>query len=284
MSIDLHMHSVYSDGALTPAELVKSAQEKQLSAISLTDHDTISGLKEAREEAEKAGIQFMDGVEINSYYELGDRKVNIHILGYLFEPSKLEPYMNELKVVRDEHNEKIRNALSLHGIEISNEDMQLPSEHSMVNRFYFAEALVRKGYAKNFKEANAKYLKRGGVAFVEGSYPPFKVVAEKIKEAGGLVILAHPGEYSITEEEAKQMIEELVLKGLDGVECIHPSHNKAFAEKVMEWAGEYHLIMTGGSDFHKTREGGTVLGYGGDGMQIPREYFDRLLQRHQSID
>lgn len=84
MSIDLHMHSVYSDGALTPDELVIYAKEKRLSAISLTDHDTIAGLKDARKQAELACIQFVDGVEINSYYELSNKRINIHVLGYMF--------------------------------------------------------------------------------------------------------------------------------------------------------------------------------------------------------
>ena len=274
MSIDMHMHSVYSDGAWTPAELVRDAKEKQLSVISLTDHDTIAGLCEARKQAELAGIQFVDGVEINSFYRLGDKRINIHVLGYLFYPNRLEPYMMRLKKVRDEHNEAIRKALSLNSIEICCEDMDLPSEHSMVNRLYFAEVLVRKGYAKNVKEALARYLRKGGIAYVEGNYPSFREVARKIKEAGGLVILAHPGEYSLIDEDAKCLINELMLQGLDGVECIHPSHSKAYAEKVMGWAKERDLIMTGGSDFHSMD--GAVLGRGGDGMRIPQSFYDKL--------
>lgn len=277
MSIDLHMHSVYSDGAWTPAELVRDAKEKQLSVIALTDHDTIAGLVEARKQAELAGIQFMDGVEINSYYELGNKRINIHVLGYLFKPNRLEPYMMQLKEVRDEHNEAIRNALCLNGIEISYKDMNLPSEHSMVNRLYFAEALVRRGYAETVKEALVRYLRKGGIAYMEGNYPSFREVAQRVKEAGGLVILAHPGEYALTDEEAKCLINELILQGLDGVECIHPSHSKAYAEKVMGWAKEKGLLMTGGSDFHSMD--GAELGRGGDGMTIPQSFYDKLALR-----
>ena len=277
MSIDLHMHSVYSDGALTLAELVVYAKEKKLATISLTDHDTIAGLRDAREAAELAGILFVDGVEINSYYDLSNKRINIHVLGYMFNPGKLEPYMMQLKEVRDEHNEAIQKALSLNGIEICYEDMNLPSEHSMVNRLYFAEALVRKGYAKNVKEALGRYLRKGGIAYVEGDYPPFGEVARKIKEAGGLVVLAHPGEYSLTDEETKYLISELMLQGLDGVECIHPSHSKEYAEKVMGWAKEKGLLVTGGSDFHSMD--GAELGRGGDGMLIPQSFYDTLALR-----
>jgi predicted metal-dependent phosphoesterase TrpH len=200
------MHSVYSDGAWTPAELVRDAKEKQLSVIALTDHDTIAGLVEARKQAELVGIQFVDGVEINSCYELSHRRGTIHVLGYLFDPELLEPYMMRLKEVRDEHNEAIRNALCSKGIEICYEDMNLPSEYSMVNRLYFAEALVRKGYAENVKEALAKYLRKGGIAYVEGNYPPFREVAQKLKEAGGIVVLAHPGECSLTSRSQSSII------------------------------------------------------------------------------
>jgi len=279
MSIDLHMHSVYSDGVWTPAELVKSAKEKQLSAIALTDHDTIAGLQETRVLAELAGIRFVNGVEINSHYYLNNKKRNIHVLGYLFAPEKLEPYMRQLKEVRDEHNEAIRRALRFHGIEISYEDMNLPSEHSMVNRLYFAEALVRKGYAENVKEALAKYLRKGGIAYVEGNYPPFSEVAEKIKEAEGLVVLAHPGESSLTDEEAERLLDELVFQGLDGVECIHPSHSNEYAAKVIKWAKKKGLLMTGGSDSHGA---GTALGCGGDGMKIPENFYDELLLRKKT--
>lgn len=279
MSIDLHMHSVYSDGALTPDELVIYAKEKRLSAISLTDHDTIAGLKDARKQAELACIQFVDGVEINSYYELSNKRINIHVLGYMFNPGKLEPYMKQLKEVRDGHNEKICKALCSIGIEINYEDMDLPSEHSMVNRLYFAEALVQKGYAENVKEALSKYLRKGGIAYVEGNYPHFREVAQKIKEAGGLVILAHPGEYALTDEEEKCLIKELMSQGLDGVECIHPSHSKAYAEKVMSWAKENGLLMTGGSDFHKRNTDASVLGSGGDGMKIPKSFYDKMQER-----
>lgn len=277
MSIDLHMHSVYSDGVWTPVELVKEAKDKQLSAISLTDHDTIAGLQETRKQAELAGIRFVNGVKINSHFDLNNKKRNIHVLGYFFDPEQLEPYMMQLKEVRDEHNEAIRKALRFHGIEISREDMNLPSEHSMVNRLYFAEVLVRKGYAENVKEALAKYLRKGGIAYVEGNYPPFGEVARKIKEAGGLVVLAHPGEYSLTDEETKYLISELMLQGLDGVECIHPSHSKEYAEKVMGWAKEKGLLVTGGSDFHSMD--GAELGRGGDGMLIPQSFYDTLARR-----
>lgn len=92
-NIDLHMHSIYSDGSYTPEELVISARQKGLSAISLTDHDTTDGLREAREQCKLQNIQFVNGVEINSYYSLNGRRVNIHVLGYAFEEQQIQPYM-----------------------------------------------------------------------------------------------------------------------------------------------------------------------------------------------
>ena len=104
-NIDLHMHSTYSDGTYTPSQLVNYAKQKGLSALSLTDHDTIDGLDKAKRQSDLLNIQFINGVEINSFYYLNNRKINIHVLGYAFVPQKLEPYMAMLKTLKPRNNE-----------------------------------------------------------------------------------------------------------------------------------------------------------------------------------
>ncbi len=171
-NIDLHMHSVYSDGTYTPAQLVSYAKKKGLSALSLTDHDTIDGLVEARIQSEILDIRFINGVEINSFFYLNNKKINIHVLGYAFDSNKLEPYMTNLKTLRHEHNEAIIHALHVNGINISYSDMDMHSEQNVITRLNFAKTLVKKGYAKTVPEALTKYLHQGGVAFVEYNNHP----------------------------------------------------------------------------------------------------------------
>ncbi len=142
--IDLHTHSVYSDGTYTPAELVSYAQKKGLSAISLTDHDTIDGLDEARKQSEILGICFINGVEINSFCCVNNEKIDIHVLGYLFNASEIKAYMAKLKTLRYEHNKAIINALRAIGIDIDYAYMDELAKKSTVTRLHFARTLVQK--------------------------------------------------------------------------------------------------------------------------------------------
>lgn len=277
------MHSVYSDGTYTPAELVAYAKQKGLSALSLTDHDTIDGLCEARQHAEAAGIHFVNGVEINSYCILNSKKIYIHVLGYLFAPEKLNPYTTTLKELRYEHNEAICNALRNIGIEISYANMNLQSDKNTITRLNFAKALVQKGYAETVQDALSKYLHKGGSAYVEYNNRSFSTVAQMIHDAGGIVSLAHPAEYKLSDTETECMITSMLPDGLDAIECIHPSQNLSYARKLMSLAKQNHLLTTGGSDFHDKNKDGIDLGVGGDGMLIPRCVLNELEVKHRNL-
>ncbi len=122
--IDLHLHSIYSDGTYTPEEILYYAKKKELSAVSLTDHDTIYGLGRAEKQSERLGIRFINGVEINSCCYVGNRLVNIHVLGYNFVIEKINDYMKILKALRDEHNAAIIRALQSIGICIDYNDVE----------------------------------------------------------------------------------------------------------------------------------------------------------------
>lgn len=275
-SIDLHMHSVFSDGTYTPAQLVTYAKKKGLSAMSLTDHDTIDGLDEARRQSEILNIRFINGVEINSFYILNNRRINIHVLGYAFDAKQMEPYMVKLKTLRYEHNEAIMDALHTIGIEISYEDMDMQSERNIVTRLNFAKALVKKGYAETVNEALEKYLHKGGAAFVEYNNFDFSVVAKMIHDAGGIVSLAHPAEYGLNDTETESLIMFLKREGLEAIECIHPSQDAHYSHKMMQLAKQHGLRLTGGSDFHGNNSDGIELGLGGKKMLIPENFLMEL--------
>ena len=283
-AIDLHMHSVYSDGTYTPSELVTFAKHKELSALSLTDHDTIDGLEDARVCCKKEGIHFINGIEINSFFILNSKRVNIHVLGYCFDPEVLKPYTEKLKKLRYEHNAAIRKALEKLGIEINDSDLGILSDMSTITRLNFAKALVDKGYAETVKEALAKYLHKGGSAFVEYNTPPFSTVAQMIHDAGGIVSLAHPAEYKLENPDTEYMINSMIQEGLDAIECIHPSQSTEYSRMLMDIAIKKNLFQTGGSDFHGSMGNGIELGRGGDGITIPKSYLRNLHSNFNCID
>lgn len=267
--IDLHFHSIYSDGTYTPEELLCYAKKKELSAVSLTDHDTIKGLERAKKQSEKLGIKFINGVEINSCCYIRNKLVNIHVLGYNFDTEKMNEYMKTLKVLRDEHNDAIIKALQKNGVCIEYDDVEKPFEECILTRMNLARTLVKKGYVSTEWEALSKYLHKGGSAYVECSYPPFPVVAQKVHDAGGIVSLAHPAEYGLNDEETEILIKNLMDYGLEAVEVIHPSQNFKYSKKLQDIAIKNNLAFTGGSDFHGNNDDGIDLGMGGENMMIP---------------
>lgn len=280
-TIDLHMHSVYSDGTYTPSELVVYAKQKGLSAISLTDHDTIDGLEEARMCSKKEGIQFITGIEINSFFILNSKRINIHVLGYGFNSNTLKPYTDILKKNRYEHNDAIRKALQKLSIVINDSDLGLLSNKSTITRLNFAKALVRKGYAETVQDALVKYLHKGGSAYVEYNNHPFSTVAQLIHDAGGIVSLAHPAEYKLENSDTESMIDSMIPEGLDALECIHPSQDTAYTQMLIDIAKRKHLSPTGGSDFHGPIESGIELGRGSDGMMIPENFLYNLRRKKE---
>lgn len=275
-NIDLHFHSIYSDGTYTPEELLCYAKEKELSAVSLTDHDTIKGLERAEKQSEKLGIRFIHGVEINSCGYVRNRLVNIHVLGYNFVPEKINEYMETLKVLREEQNDAIIKALQKIGIRIEYDDVEKPFEECILTRMNFARTLVKKGYASTEGEALSKYLHKGGSAYVECSYPPFSVVAQKIHDAAGVVSLAHPAEYGLNDEETEILIKNLMDYGLEAIEVIHPSQNFIYSKKLQDIAIKHNLAFTGGSDFHGNHDDGIDLGMGGENMMVPDSFLANL--------
>lgn len=280
-NIDLHMHSVYSDGTYTPSELVAYARQKGLSAISLTDHDTIDGLGEAGLCCKEAGIRFLNGIEINSFFTLNSKRVNIHVLGYAFDFGAIKPATERLKELRHEHNDAIRIALQKQGIEINFSDLSSLSDKNTITRLNFAKALVRKGYAETIQQALANYLHKGGTAFVEYNTDPFPIVAQIIHDAGGIVSLAHPAEYRLGNTDTEFMINSMIQDGLDAIECIHPSQDTAYSMMLMDIAKKKNLSLTGGSDFHGSNDNGINLGIGGDNMTIPESFLSNLRCRKE---
>lgn len=248
--IDLHTHSTASDGTLTPAALVKKAYDAGLTAVALTDHDTVDGLAEFHSACEKYGIEGISGVEISAQYHK-----EMHILGFFVDETdnELIQKLDELKNARETRNRKVLKLMQENGMDITEEDITSQKDGATLRntgRAHLARAMVNKGYVKTIEEAFSKYLKKGNSCYVERiTYSPEESI-RMIKAAGGTAVLAHP--VYITEEynELYSLLEKLKGLGLDGAECYYNSYTEEFSEMCGEICDKLGLIKSGGSDFH----------------------------------
>ncbi|MDZ7715926.1 MAG: PHP domain-containing protein [Balneolaceae bacterium] len=240
---DLHIHTTASDGLSTPVEIVESAVKHNLDVIAITDHDTISGVREAREAAKSTELEVISGVEITSDF----KGKEAHLLAYCFDID--DPGINKLlsahKKARVKRGKWIIEQLKNKGLDLDINEVKAEANGSNVGRPHIAAVLVDKGYVASFKEAFIRYLSNEALGPIQNEYYSAEEVIEHVKAAGGATVVAHPGQmYSIQELDIfKEM-------GIDGIEVMHPSHNYELQKKMEDFAENNLLIKTGGSDFH----------------------------------
>jgi predicted metal-dependent phosphoesterase TrpH len=243
--VDLHLHTTASDGKYSPAELVRLARSAGLRYIAITDHDSIDGIREAQEEARKLpGMLVIGGVEINTDTPGGE----IHVLGYRIESEngELKQTLERLRRSRVERAEKMVARLKEMGIDIDYRRVKELAGEGAVGRPHIAEAMLEKGYISNIKEAFLKYIGRDGPAYVErDKITPVEAV-QLITRAHGIAVLAHP----FTSNDFQQLTGELVQAGLKGIEAYYAGYTPEQIGELLALAEKYHLIVTGGSDFH----------------------------------
>jgi predicted metal-dependent phosphoesterase TrpH len=276
--IDLHCHSTASDGTFSPSEVVSLAVRSGLSALALTDHDTIDGVTEAAEAARKAGIDFLPGIEISCDVP---RPATMHLLGYGVDPQRpvLRDLTKRLLEGRNDRNPRIIRKLNELGVAITMEEVEAEAGGNVVGRPHIASVLLRKGYVSSIKQAFDKYIAQGGVAYFDKERLTAKQAIGLVQESGGIPVLAHPVQLR-TENNAQleRIIKDLIDVGLMGLEVIHSDHDAALVEKYSKLADSFGLLKTGGSDFHGTNKKDVRLGVA-NGRRIPRIYFDALVER-----
>ncbi|MFZ1320277.1 MAG: PHP domain-containing protein [Ignavibacteria bacterium] len=241
---DLHLHTNYSDGVLSPSKLIDLAKKKDLSVISITDHDNVNGIDEAIEYGNSVGVQVIPGVEISADIEDSE----IHILGYFIDHKNPEflDFLKNSRQMRIERNEKIVNRLNDLGSKISFDDLlKKVGEQSSLGRPHIAMELHDEGFVKTYYEAFFKYIGDDKTAFVRKTNPDAKDVIKMISKCKGLSFIAHPGKH-IRDEKLLKLIEQ----GLDGIEVVHPSHDKESMAYFNKIISEKFLLSSGGSDFH----------------------------------
>lgn len=266
---DLHIHTTFSDGALSARTVVHHAREAGLSIISITDHDHTGATDEALNAGREAGIEVIPGVELSASIENQD----IHILGYFIDHhnSRLQEYLAHFRTERVRRAERIIGKLRALNVHLPFEAVMEQAGEGSVGRPHIANALVELGLTETYHEAFWKYLGTGRPAYEKKFHISPRDAVELISSAGGLSFVAHPGS-SVGDD----LLLRLIHEGVDGIEVIHPAHGP---ERTAYYAGivtEYFLLMSGGSDFHGGRKNGVdLLGK----FVIPHTYVDMMRRR-----
>lgn len=275
--IDLHCHSVFSDGTNTPEELVSLAQTAGLSALALTDHDTTDGLPRFFKAGENSSVQTLAGIELSTEY--GDS--TLHILGYGFDPdnSALQEGLTWVRAGRTERNALILEKLNQIGFDITYEDVRRQSADDLIGRPHFAAALIEKGHFNHKDKVFKQLLGKNRPAYVDRRRLTPEQCVELIRNAGGISVIAHPGQLKLTSRKLRRMVGKLHEQGLGGVEVWYSSHQphqtRAF-ERICE---DFDLIATGGSDFHGAVTPQLSLGIGFGGLEVADSVVLELTKR-----
>lgn len=274
-AIDLHVHSNASDGTYTPSELVSYAIEKKLSAIALTDHDTVDGIKEAIKAAEGKNIEIIPGIELSTNYHGTD----LHILGLNIDydnPTFIQQ-LDYFQKARELRNEKMALLLREHGFDISLSQLQTDFPDAVMTRAHFAKYLFNHGFVKDMREVFDKYIGDTGPCFV----PRYKITPIQaisfITSANGIPILAHPLLYHLPPKELELLIAELKDAGLKAIEALYAAHSPSDERTLKQLAKKYHLKISGGSDFHGSNKPTLELGTGYGNLYIPYSVLEILL-------
>ena len=247
---DLHTHTTASDGQYTPAELVGLAKRRGLALLAVTDHDTIAGVDEAADAGEALGLKVIRGVELSA-----KEHPNFHILGYGFQAgdTELARLCEKLRAGRDDRKYRIVDFLRGKGVEIDLDEVEELAGGEVIARPHFAQAMVRRGYVRDNREAFDRYLDTDEYQRIERFKADARTCVETIKSAGGKVSLAHPYQIGLEDGPLEALVKELAGYGLDAVECYYPKHTPAQEAFYLRLAEKYGLYVTGGSDFHGPR-------------------------------
>lgn len=256
MLLDLHSHSTFSDGTLSPKQLIRKAKNLGIKMFAITDHDTIKGQKEAIEFAKKVDLKYIPGVEINAEFP-----TLMDILGYNIDIE--DEYLNSILEViynkRIERNKQMIDLLKNEGFNIDIEDLEGVSLYT-IGRPHIARILLKKGYGTSVSQIIESYLTRGKKCYIERfKFSPRKTI-KAIKRAGGMAVLAHPRKLRLSNSQLEILVEELKDYGLDGIECFHYSSDPHYTNFLIDLARKNGLLVTAGSDFHGANKPYVSLG------------------------
>ena len=272
--IDLHVHSTASDGSLTPTEVVNRAAGLGLTAMALTDHDTVSGIDEALKAAKDLDMEVIPGIEVSCIY----KEKEIHILGLYIDHKKPEllSFLKEAYQKRYDRNMEMLAAFNKDGFEITVEDLHCGNPKTVITRAHFARALLKRGYVSSVDQAFRKYLNPDRPYYRSRELITPEEVLNALQTAGGFPVLAHPLQYKLGWAGTEELVSMLKEHGLCGLECFHSSNNQDESGKLRKLAKKYALAPTGGSDFHGAAKPDIEIGSGRGGLRVSALYLDDI--------
>lgn len=279
--IDLHTHSLHSDGAQTPTDVVKTAAAAGLSAIALSDHDCIEGVQEAMDAGNRLGVEVIPAVELSAQSD-----TELHILGYFIDihNKRLQDTMKYALQVRDERQEETCRKLREQGFDITMEEARAEAHgNPVLCRAHFAQIMVRKGYAESVKDAFNRYLSVGCYAYSNRQALTGPEAVSVIREAGGIAVAAHLHLIKMPDDELREYLKSLIPYGLDGVEGYYTDYTPDMEIRYRAMAEELGLVISGGTDYHGANKPHIAIGKGRGNLAIPYSVLDGLRQRHNEI-
>lgn len=271
--IDLHTHSLFSDGSCRPAELVAYAKKKNLFALALTDHDTTDGLDEAIQVGKSEGVYVIPGIELSTAYQGKD----IHILGYFidYKSRDLQEKLTLFQNLRKKRNIKMVHLLQEGGYDISLENLyEIYGKKSVITRMHLAKALFDQGYVKDIPTAFATILAKDSPYYVPREDISPESAVSLIRENKGTAVLAHPTLYKLSDEKLRELLASLKSLGLSGIETYYSTYTEEQTAYIKSLADEFQLFPTGGSDYHGTSKPHIDLGIGKGNLKIPATLLD----------
>ena len=275
--IDLHCHSTFSDGSLTPEQLIAEAAKIGLVALALTDHDTTAGLPRFLAAAADTAVRAVPGVELSVDCSSGV----MHMLGYWMdlENPELLRQMAWIRDGREMRNQAMLEKLNALGFAMTWAEVQGFAGEDVVGRPHFAQVMLQKGYAKDKNEAFDKWLGDGKPGYADRPRLTAEVAVALIRQAGGVAVLAHPYSLHVGKDAMASLLIELAAAGLAGVECYYSEHSADLTKEYLAMARQANLVPTGGSDFHGEVSPGIHLGVGFGGLCVPDEVLGQLEAR-----
>ncbi|MGM9670830.1 MAG: PHP domain-containing protein [Oscillospiraceae bacterium] len=273
--IDLHVHTLASDGSDTPAEVVRKAAELGLRAVAVTDHDTFAGLPEAIEAGARYGVEVVPGVELSTIYD----GVEVHVLGYYMDAGhpRLRAMMARATAERNARNETMVQRLHDAGYPVTMDALhaEFPGQ-TMLGRPHISEYLMRRGYVASVQDGMKNLLGRGKPFYVARYNIPLEESVETLRAAGGLPVVAHLFKYRYTPEQLTAMVDAATAAGAVGLEAMYTNYTPEQEQAVRVLAAERGLLCTGGTDYHGARKPDIALGRGFGNLRVPYALLEGL--------
>jgi 3',5'-nucleoside bisphosphate phosphatase len=265
---DLHLHTNFSDGTFTPEELVLQAQKSGLACIAVTDHDSVEGCARAAAACAAVNMEFVTGTELTAEHD----DTELHVLGYFLDTQnkKLLAEIAKFQAVRQNRIYEMVARINDLGMPLEVESVFALANCKSPGRPHVARAMAKAGLVRNLDEAFELFLKKGRAAWVPKSKVSALEAIELVHQAGGLAVMAHPGL-----NRTDNIIPDLVAAGMDGIECFHTKHSTTMAERYLEIADKYKLLVTGGSDCHGFSKGKPLIGT----VKLPYEHVQKMKER-----